>query len=329
MRHKIQNPEAAAAHFTNGTVDLLIAPGTPTAEWLAKLSRRGLLLGGAPSPGLPRPILPLISIVIPVYGRLDLTLRCLHSLAAHASRLPHEVIVVDDASPEPDRRASWPRFLGLRLGAAAGQPRLHRRHQPRRRGGARPLPGLPQQRHGGHSRLARRAPPDLRGETIRAPGWSAPSSSSPTERCRQAAALLPRRLGRWNWGRGDDPERPEYNFVRDVDYCSGACIMIPADCSAGMNGFDAHYAPAYYEDGDLAFRVRQEGRRVLYQPLARVHHLEGGTSGDRSGARPASSGLEPGQVSPPLAAGAGRLRGAPGGQAERGSGSPAAASGCW
>src|SRR5690606_32194505 len=39
-------------------------------------------------------------------------------------------------------------------------------------------------------------------------------------------------------------------------------------------------APAYYEDTDLAFRVRyQLGKKVYYQPLARVIHFEGVSSG--------------------------------------------------
>ena len=46
-----------------------------------------------------------------------------------------------------------------------------------------------------------------------------------------------------------------------------------------MGGFDTRYAPAYYEDTDLAFAVRAAGKRVLYQPAARVIHAEGGTAG--------------------------------------------------
>jgi glycosyltransferase involved in cell wall biosynthesis len=82
-----------------------------------------------------------------------------------------------------------------------------------------------------------------------------------------------------NVGRGEDPERPEYNFVRDVDYCSGAGIILRADLYRQLGGFDLYYAPGYYEDGDLAFKVRALGQRVVYQPLARVNHYEGGTAG--------------------------------------------------
>ena len=46
-----------------------------------------------------------------------------------------------------------------------------------------------------------------------------------------------------------------------------------------MGGFDTFYAPAYYEDTDLAFRIRERGLRVLYQPAAEVFHLEGVSHG--------------------------------------------------
>ncbi len=46
-----------------------------------------------------------------------------------------------------------------------------------------------------------------------------------------------------------------------------------------MGGFDSRYAPAYYEDTDLAFKVRKAGYKVLYQPLSEVIHYEGVTGG--------------------------------------------------
>ena len=62
-----------------------------------------------------------------------------------------------------------------------------------------------------------------------------------------------------NFGRGDDPRKPEYNYLRETDYCSGACILIKASLFREVHGFDELFAPAYYEDTDLAFKVRQKG----------------------------------------------------------------------
>ncbi len=83
----------------------------------------------------------------------------------------------------------------------------------------------------------------------------------------------------WNYGRNDDANKPEYSYCRQVDYCSGACLMIRTDDFKTMGMFDSHYAPAYYEDTDLAFRVRAAGKKVYYQPGATIIHFEGISSG--------------------------------------------------
>jgi GT2 family glycosyltransferase/glycosyltransferase involved in cell wall biosynthesis len=60
-------------------------------------------------------IAPLIDVIIPAYRGLAQTRRCLESVLAAPVRAPHEVVVVDDASPEPALSA-WLRDL-----AAAGR----------------------------------------------------------------------------------------------------------------------------------------------------------------------------------------------------------------
>ncbi len=83
-----------------------------------------------------------------------------------------------------------------------------------------------------------------------------------------------------NFGNGDhDLNAPRYVCVRDVDYCSGAFLATPSRLFAQFGGFDARYAPAYYEDTDYCFKLREAGYRVLYQPECVVVHLEGGTCG--------------------------------------------------
>ncbi|HFB83556.1 MAG TPA: glycosyltransferase, partial [Thermodesulfatator sp.] len=91
----------------------------------------------------------------------------------------------------------------------------------------------------------------------------------------------------WNYGHLDDPQKPEYNFRREVDYCSGACLVLPRKLFEELGGFDELFAPAYYEDTDLAFRLRAKGWRVVYQPRALVYHFEGASCG-----RDLSSGLK-------------------------------------
>ena len=76
-----------------------------------------------------------------------------------------------------------------------------------------------------------------------------------------------------------DPAWPLFNHVRPVDYVSAALLATPRDLFLALGGFDAAYAPGYYEDTDYCFRLRELGRDVLVQPAALVVHVEGGTAG--------------------------------------------------
>ena len=75
------------------------------------------------------------------------------------------------------------------------------------------------------------------------------------------------------YGAGRDADAPELNFVRDVDVAIGACILVRRDAWEQVGGFDDRYAPAFYEEFDLAFALRDRGWRVVYQPASVVVHL--------------------------------------------------------
>ncbi len=227
---------------------------------------------------------PRASIVIPVYGQLAQTLRCLRALAEHPPAAAAEVIVVDDGSTDatPQHLPSVP---GLRY---------HRR-----------------ERNGGFVAACNDGAALARGEfvvflnndTVPQPGWldalldtfdGEPDAGLvgaqlryPDGRLQEAGGVVFADGNAWNYGRHESPEDPRYAYVRDADYVSGAAIALPRALFLSLGGFDAAYAPAYYEDTDLAFKVRAAGRRVVYQPAAVVVHEEGATSGTdvRSGVK--------------------------------------------
>lgn len=82
-----------------------------------------------------------------------------------------------------------------------------------------------------------------------------------------------------NFGRDEHPEKPEFLVPREVDYCSGASLLIRSSFFKSVGGFDEAYSPAYYEDVDLAFAARKCGLSVWYEPDSIVVHHEGGSHG--------------------------------------------------
>ena len=61
---------------------------------------------------------------------------------------------------------------------------------------------------------------------------------------------------------------------RSVDYCSGASLLIRFGLFKSLGFFDSRFSPAYYEDTDLAFAVKQKGFDVIYCPKSVVIHHE-------------------------------------------------------
>ena len=219
---------------------------------------------------------PRVSIVIPIYGQLAYTLNCLDSLSRHNSRYPFEVIVVDDRSPDESyahlQRVPWIRLL----------------RNDTNQGFLKTCNLAVEQARGSYVVL-------LNNDTRVVEGWLDEMIESYDRFPRaglvgsklffedgslqEAGGIIWRDGSAWNYGRNDDPAKPEYCFARRVDYVSGCSISLPMTVWRDLGGFDEVFRPAYCEDSDLAMRVREAGLEVWMQPLSRVIHYEGKTSG--------------------------------------------------
>ena len=89
------------------------------------------------------------------------------------------------------------------------------------------------------------------------------------------------------YGRGDDPNLPQYEFRRPVDYCSGAFLLTPRSLFRQLGGFNRMFSPAYYEDSDYCMEVWKAGYKVLYEPAAVIRHYESASSEGNEAAKPA------------------------------------------
>ncbi|MDA8418777.1 MAG: glycosyltransferase [Desulfobacteraceae bacterium] len=76
------------------------------------------------------------------------------------------------------------------------------------------------------------------------------------------------------YGRGESPQAPEFQFVRQVDYCSGAFLLVRRHLFEQLGGLDPVYAPAYYEESDFCLRLQQKGYAVVYDPKVAINHFE-------------------------------------------------------
>jgi len=80
----------------------------PSAEPAFRLEERVIPLG------FPEAHAPRVSIIVPTYGKPLLTFTCLKSVEAHTPPGQYEVIVIDDAAPEPAAEALAP-VVGIRI----------------------------------------------------------------------------------------------------------------------------------------------------------------------------------------------------------------------
>ena len=94
----------------------------------------------------------------------------------------------------------------------------------------------------------------------------------------EAGSIIWRDGTTYGYLRDADPSLPEANFVREVDYCSGAFLMLRTELVRSLHGFDDDFRPAYYEEADLCVRLRKAGWRILYDPAVVIQHFEYGSA---------------------------------------------------
>jgi polysaccharide pyruvyl transferase CsaB len=218
------------------------------------------------------PVQPLVSLIIPVHNQWQYTYACLKSVLERCSGIPYEVITADDLSTDETKNIA-----------------LHVEH----------IQVIRNEEQLGFLKNCNKAAQLAKGkyivflnnDTLVMEGWLQALVNcmehdnrigmvgskiiAPNGTLLEAGSIVWNDGHAANYGRTDSPDLPEYNYMKEVDYVSGASIMIRRELWEQIGGFDELYSPAYYEDTDLAFEVRKHGYIVVLQPRSVIVHFEG------------------------------------------------------
>ena len=220
----------------------------------------------------------LVSIVIPCWNQVQYTVACLKSVMEHTEPALIEIILVDNGSTDETtsfETSMSDRFLVLRNNENLGYGMACNQGAERARGAYVLF---------------------LNNDVLVGPRWLEPLVADmeaderlgavqprllyPDGRLNDAGGLVMRNGDPWVYGKGHPvPDAPPFTCRRTPDYASGACLLVRRLAFEAVGGFDDRYAPAYFEDTDLSFALREAGWKLLYEPASTVVHVEGGTAG--------------------------------------------------
>jgi GT2 family glycosyltransferase/glycosyltransferase involved in cell wall biosynthesis len=219
---------------------------------------------------------PKVSIVVPVHNKFPVTYYCLVALLFAYNKTSFEVILVDDGSSDETLDVlKWVDGIHyLRNKTSQGFIRSCNRGASVARGQYIVM-------------LNNDTEPTVRWldelifafEQFDNIGLAGSKLLYPDGKLQEAGGVVWSSGNPWNYGRGENPHEPRFSYTRQVDYLSGAAIMLTTALWKQIGGFSEEYCPAYFEDTDLAFKVRAAGYKTLFVPLSVVYHFEGVSSG--------------------------------------------------
>ena len=218
-----------------------------------------------------------MSIVVVTHGAWSWSRRALNAVTSHTT-VPHEIIVVDNASPDGTAGHIREHFPDIRL--------------------------LANETNVGFGAANNQAAQIARGEflalvnsdavvpagwiepllaAMRRPGVGAvvPALVNEDGTMQIAGALVAPDGSVLALGNGDDLDDPAWRFPRATDFGAAACMLLRRETFLHAGGFLDAYNPAYFEDVDLCLTLLEQGLRTMYIPDVRVLHggfASGGTS---------------------------------------------------
>ncbi len=219
---------------------------------------------------------PKISVIIPVHNKFNVTYYCLCALLFAPNRTTYEVILVDDGSSDETINISnlVQNITYCRHELAEGFIRACNFGAQHAQGEY--LVFLNNDTEPTCGWLDELVDAFTRFENV---GLVGSKLLYPDGRLQEAGGIVWNTGNPWNYGHLQNPWESKYCYTRETDYVSGAAMMLPKAVWETVAGFSTEFAPAYFEDTDLAFKIRAEGLKVLCVPSSIVYHFEGISNG--------------------------------------------------
>ncbi len=232
-------------------------------------------------------VAPRVSIVIPVFNRVDLTRQCLAALEANTPAGQYEVVVVDNASSDGtaeflaaqqavkpwlkvctnSENAGFSRACNQGAAAALGREILFLNNDTEPRAGW--LEAMTSTLDADPSVVAVGSKLLFPDETVQHAGVALFDDRQ------QPDPLLARHI--YYKRKSEDPA---VNVAMEYQALTAACVLIRREAFETARGFDEGYWNGY-EDIDLCLRLGAAGARLVYQPKSVVVHHESQSGPER------------------------------------------------
>ena len=219
---------------------------------------------------------PTVSIIIPAYNAWEMNHQCIQSIIKNTQGVAYEVLLADDTSTDDTKNCTDFIENLIHIKNKTNLGFLNNCNNASKFAKGKYILFLNNDTQVNSNWLAPLVNLIESDEKI---GMVGSKLIYPDGKLQEAGGIIWNDASGWNYGHKQDPTLPEFNYVKEVDYISGASILIKKDLWLKAGGFDERYSPAYFEDTDFAFTIRSMGYKVLYQPLSEVIHFEGYSHG--------------------------------------------------